>query len=65
LGITGVIRGDVRNATIVAEDDADVLIIPKDVYLRHWHRNYTPVEFCDLMRTIWPPEKKQPGSDGD
>ncbi|MCV7196913.1 hypothetical protein [Mycobacterium angelicum] len=52
LGITGVIRGDVRNATVVAEGDVDVLILPKDVYLDQWHRNYTAAEFCDLMRTL-------------
>jgi hypothetical protein len=52
LGITGVIRGDYRNATVVAEDDVDVLIIPKDVYLRHWHRNYTPAEFSELIRAM-------------
>jgi hypothetical protein len=64
LGITGVIRGDFRNATVVAEDDIDVLIIPKDIYLRHWHRNYSAAEFCDLMRTIWQREKKHPAGDG-
>jgi hypothetical protein len=63
LGITGVIRGDFRNATVLAEDDVDVLIIPKDVYLRHWHRNYTPAEFCALLRRMWQLEKKQ--SEGD
>ncbi|WP_133251016.1 hypothetical protein [Mycobacterium montefiorense] len=62
LGITGVIRGDFRVATVVAESDADVLIIPKDVYLRHWHRSYTPAEFCDLMRTIGQPEHQQPAA---
>ncbi|MEE3066504.1 MAG: hypothetical protein VYA67_21610 [Actinomycetota bacterium] len=52
LGVTGVIRGDFRNSTVVAEDEVDVLILPKDVYLRHWHRNYTPAEFCELIRTL-------------
>lgn len=52
LGVTGVIRGDFRNSTVVAEDDVDVLILPKDVYLRHWHRNYTPAEFSDLIRKL-------------
>ena len=41
LGVTGVIRGDFRNSTVVAEAEVDVLILPKDVYLRHWHRNYS------------------------
>ncbi|WP_025738346.1 hypothetical protein [Mycobacterium genavense] len=52
LGVTGVIRGDFRNSTVVAADEVDVLILPKDVYLRHWHRNYTPADFCDLIRTM-------------
>jgi hypothetical protein len=52
LGVTGVIRGDFRNSTVVAEDEVDVLIVPKDVYLRHWHRNYTPAEFSDLIRGV-------------
>lgn len=50
LGVTGVIRGDFRNATVLAENDTDVLVIPKDAYLAHWHRNYTPAEFTELMR---------------
>jgi hypothetical protein len=39
-----VIRGDFRNATVVAEEDVEVLI---------WHRNYTPAEFSELITTIW------------
>ncbi len=54
LGVTGVVRGDFRNSTVVAEEDVDVLILPKDVYLRHWHRNYTPAEFSDLIRAMRP-----------
>jgi hypothetical protein len=41
LGITAVIRGALRNATVIAEQDVEALMIPKDVYLRHWHRTYT------------------------
>jgi hypothetical protein len=52
LGVTGVIRGDFRNSTVVAEDEVDVLILPKDVYLRHWHRNYTAAEFSELIRSV-------------
>jgi hypothetical protein len=37
VGVTGVIRGSVRNATVVADQDLDLLAIPKDVYLKHWH----------------------------
>jgi hypothetical protein len=44
LGSTGVIRGAVRNARVVAEQAMVVLMIPKDVYLRHWHHTYTAAE---------------------
>lgn len=51
LGTTGVIRGDIRNADIVAEQPVSVLIIPKEVYLRYWYTPYTPAE---LMRLLAP-----------
>jgi hypothetical protein len=41
LGNTGVIRGADRNADIVAQQAVRVLILPKDVYLRHWYRPFT------------------------
>lgn len=37
LGLTGVVRDAERNATIVAERNVRVLIIPKSPYLRYWH----------------------------
>ena len=49
LGVTGVIRGAVRNATIVATQDLTLLMIPKDVYLKHWHHTYSPQEFAQLF----------------
>ena len=44
LGSTGVIRGALRNATVIAEQSVNALMIPKDVYLRHWHATYTIAE---------------------
>ena len=44
LGSTGVIRGALRNARVIAEQAVSALMIPKDVYLRHWHATYTPAE---------------------
>ena len=44
LGITGVLRGAPRNATITAQRPLSVIMIPKGVYLREWHRSYTPEE---------------------
>ena len=45
LGTTGVIRGAARNATVVAETALQLLMIPKNVYLRHWHQTHTPATF--------------------
>ena len=44
LGSTGVIRGALRNARVIAEQAVSALMIPKDVYLRHWHTTYTAAE---------------------
>ncbi len=49
LGVTGVIRGAVRNATILATQDLTLLMIPKDVYLKRWHHTYSPQEFAQLF----------------
>lgn len=44
LGTTGVIRGDIRNADIVAEQGVSLLMVPKEVYLRFWYVPYSPTE---------------------
>ncbi len=49
LGNTGVIRGNIRNADVVAEKDVTLLVIPREVYLRHWYAPYTPGEFRALF----------------
>ena len=49
LGTTGVIRGDIRNADIIAEERVAVLVIPKEVYLRYWYVPFSPM---DLKRII-------------
>jgi hypothetical protein len=49
LGITGVIRGAVRNATVVAEQDLTLLMVPKEVYLREWHYTYSAAELTQLF----------------
>ena len=49
LGTTGVIRGDVRNADIVAEQRVSLLIIPKEVYLQYWYVPYTPLELKKFL----------------
>ncbi len=49
LGTTGVIRGDIRNADIVAERGVSLLIVPKEVYLRYWYVPYSPMELVRLI----------------
>ncbi len=49
LGTTGVIRGDIRNADIVAEQGVSLLMIPKEVYLRYWYVPYSPAELKDIL----------------
>lgn len=49
LGNTGVIRGEDRNATVVAERDVRVLVIPKETYFRYWHYTYSQTEFLQLF----------------
>jgi hypothetical protein len=50
LGNTGVIRGADRNADIAAQQAVRVLILPKDVYLRHWYRPFTVDELQTRLR---------------
>lgn len=49
VGSTGVIRGAVRNATVVAARDLTLLMIPRDVYLQHWYRPYSPIELIERL----------------
>ena len=49
LGTTGVIRGDIRNADIVAEQGVSLLIIPKEIYLRYWYVPYSPLELKNIL----------------
>jgi hypothetical protein len=50
VGVTGVIRGAVRNANVVAEQELTVLAIPKDIYLKYWHRTYDKAQFRELFQ---------------
>lgn len=49
LGATGVIRGAPRNATVQAEQDVRLLMIPKTVYLRRWHHTHSPQSFSEAV----------------
>lgn len=52
LGITGVIRGAVRNAQVVATSTVEVLIIPAQVYWQHWHNPYSTEELQRVMNAM-------------
>lgn len=52
LGATGVIRNGARNAHVIARSPLEVLIIPKEVYLQHWHR---PWALADLRARLMMP----------
>ena len=45
LGVTGVIRGAPRSATVQAEEAVRLLMISTTVYLKHWHNTHSPASF--------------------
>ena len=49
VGLTSIIRGAERNATVVAARDLSLIAMPKETYLQHWHLTYTPEEFTSLF----------------
>lgn len=53
LGNTSVIRGAIRNATVVVEAPLRLLMIPKEVYLKAWHSTYTKAEFGKIVSKIY------------
>lgn len=52
LGVTGVIRGAARNASIIANEEVQVLMIPREVFLKHWHSTYSFKELIDLLSPL-------------
>ena len=49
LGLTGVVRGATRNASVVATRTVRLLMIPKTVYLTHWHHTHSVASFRQLL----------------
>jgi hypothetical protein len=49
VGVTGVVRGATRNATIFALAPMTLIAIPTETYLRHWHRTYDAAAFAALF----------------
>lgn len=52
LGNVGVIRADIRNSTVIAESPVEILMIPREIYLKYWHNTYCETEFVALMKEI-------------
>lgn len=49
VGNTRVIRGATQEATVVAQRELPLLIIPKEVYLKHWHATYSVEAFAAML----------------
>lgn len=58
LGSTGVIRGGVRNSTIIAKKCVKLLAIPKSVFLNYWLATYSKDEFVELVKKDLNKKKK-------
>jgi CRP-like cAMP-binding protein len=61
LGLTGVIRGATRNATVIATRQLALLMIPRTVYLQHWHRTHSLASFRRLLQE----SQRQTGQDSE
>ena len=59
LGNTRVIRGNIQEATIIAERDIRLLMLPKEIYLKHWHDTYTTAEFSAAISHLYAEEAEQ------
>jgi hypothetical protein len=53
LGNTSVIRGDVQEARVTAEKKVRLLMIPKEIYLKHWHDTYNLDEFAPTLDRLY------------
>jgi CRP-like cAMP-binding protein len=62
LGMTGVVRGAERNATVVAERGLQVIVIPKTTYLTYWHHTLSLEEFRTTITQAVADSSSPPGS---
>ena len=53
LGNTRVIRGDVQEAQVIAEKDVQLIMIPRAVYLKHWHETYKVEELAEALNHLY------------
>ncbi len=49
VGVTGVVRGGLRNASVVADHEVEVAVVPAEVYLREWFRPYSVEEIPGVV----------------
>jgi hypothetical protein len=62
LGLTGVVRDAERNATILAKQALQVLIIPKTPYMKYWHHTLSLEDFQDAVADALAGAPTQAGS---
>lgn len=53
------IRGAPQEATVTADQDLQVLIIPREVYLKFWHYTYSESQFFALLTTLTEDDDRQ------
>lgn len=58
-GNVGVIRGDVRNATIFAKIPVEVIIIPREIYLKYWHTTYKVSDTLEMAAHLQEKKSKK------
>lgn len=49
LGLTGVVRGATRNAAVMATRTVRLLMIPRTIYLTHWHHTHSLASLRHLL----------------
>lgn len=54
LGITSIISGTKRNASIYVQRDTKLLILPQDIYLNFWHATYNECELRNVLKKLYP-----------
>ena len=50
IGNTGVIRGSVRNARVIAEKALELICIPKSIYLNYWYQPFSPNQLIKRLK---------------
>ncbi len=50
---TRVISGAPQEATVATQHDVEVLMIPKEIYLKYWHNPYQVDELMDLLPRLY------------